>query len=406
MIDPTRFQRLLVQLLTLLAIFEVVGALMQGAGGGGWDRLGGDLIIAGILYLTWDRIVRGLEEQKRADRKRVEQATENLRLREAFVFSLLASDEIYQGVPEDRRRVVVIAYTLISFGLVAAFVKIGSGLMPLVVSGALVLSGVNLLAWIVSVERTQRETLKTELKLARDVQMTLMPRQQPAIPGYDIAGMSNPALDVGGDLYDYIPLKSVEDRLGIAVLDVSGKGLKAAMSTVFASGAYTSEARLSSSPAEILTNLNKAVWRHSPRGHFIAFLLAALDPATAMLTFANAGQTRPLLRSCAGVQTLNGVGVHFPLGMQEDTVFEERSIELAPGDICLLMTDGFTDAMNVLNEQYGTERVEKFLASPGLAAMSATEIVNTLIEEVKDFAGVAAQTDDMTVVVIKRNATH
>ncbi len=402
MIDPIRFRRLLVQMLKLLAVLELVGALVQGSKGEGWDRLGGDLLIAGILYLTWDRIARSLEQRKTFYRKRVEQAPQNIRLREAFVFSLLASDEIYLGIPEDRRRVVVIAYTLIAFGLGAAFLKFGTGLMPLVVSGGLVLSGVNLLAWIVSVERGERETLKTELKLAHEVQMSLMPREQPSVAGYDIAGVSCPALDVGGDSYDYTPLGSEGDRFGIAVLDVSGKGIKAAMSAVFASGAYASEARLNASPAEILTSLNKSVYQHSPRGHFIAFLLAGIDPSTASLTFANAGQTRPMLRSCDGIQSLDAVGVHFPLGMREDTCYEERRVFLSPGNIFVLLTDGFTDAMNNSGEQYGTERIERLLADPSVEGLTAQNLVDRLLADVRNFAGEAPQHDDMTVVVAIR----
>jgi serine phosphatase RsbU (regulator of sigma subunit) len=402
MIDPLKFRRLLVKILKLVALFELISAFVQGLSGNGWDRFGFDLIIAGILYITWERIVRTLEERKESYRKRLESTPQQISLREALMFSLLASDEIYLGIPQDRHRLVVISYTLIALGLVAAFVRIGTGLMPLVVSGALLLGGVNLLVWIVSLERGEKETLQAELKLAQDVQMSLMPREQPRLSGYDIAGVSLPAREVGGDSYDYTPLHQSDNCFGIAVLDVSGKGIQAAMSAVFTTGAYASEARLSSSPADILTRLNKAVYHHSKRGHFVAFILAALDRATGRVRFANAGQTQPI-RVCNGtVEKLCSSGVHFPLGMQEGTVFDEREIVLAPGDCLVFLTDGFTEAMNSESEQFGLERIERLLSLPAIRSATAKQVIDILIEDIRRFAGSAPQHDDMTAVVVRR----
>ena len=96
-----------------------------------------------------------------------------------LLFSVLWSDEITNEIPEDRRRMVIAAYTLIAVGLVLAYVQIGTGLMPLVLSGVVVLGGVNLLAWLVSLEREGKETLQTELRLAHEVQVSLMPEKQP-----------------------------------------------------------------------------------------------------------------------------------------------------------------------------------------------------------------------------------
>ncbi len=202
MIDPIKFRRLLVKLLKLLAVLELFAALSQGSSGGGWERFAVDLIVAGVLYLMWEQIMTGLTARKELFRKRLESSPHQVNLRDAFIFSLLASDEIFQGIPEDRRRLVVVSYTLITLGLIAGFIKIGPGLMPLVVAGALVFAAVNLMVWIVSQEREARETLHTELKLAHDVQMSLMPREEPALACYDIAGMSSPAREVGGDFYD------------------------------------------------------------------------------------------------------------------------------------------------------------------------------------------------------------
>ncbi len=402
MIDPLKFRRLLVNLLKVVAVIELVSAFSQGISGGGWNRFALDLIVAGVLYITWERIIQNLEVRKESYRKRLQSAPQQISLREALMFSLLASDEIYLGIPKDRHRLVVISYTLIALGLVAGFAKIGPGFMPLVVSGALLLGGVNLLVWIVSLERGEKETLQTELKLAHDVQMSLMPREHPKIHDYDIAGVSVPAQEVGGDSYDYAQLGRSGDQFGIAVLDVSGKGLQAAMSAVYTSGAFASEARLSSSPADILTRLNKAVYQHSKRGHFVAFVLASLDRETGRVVFANAGQTRPILLKDGKVETLCSDGAHFPLGMQPDATYQEREVVLSPGEGIIFITDGFTDAMNVQQELFGLERIERLLSLPSVKGATARETIDSMMEDIRLFAGTHPQHDDMTAVVVKR----
>ena len=401
MIDPVKFKKILFQLLKLLIVIELVSAFSEGLGQHQWGRLGFDLIVAGVLYVMWERIALVVREKKEQTKKRIEKAPQEIKLRDALIFSLLWSDEIYSEIPPDRRRLVVISYTLITLGLVAAFVKIGTGLMPLVVSGALVLAAVNLVIWVVSVERGERESLRTELQLAHDVQASLMPTTNPTMEGYDIAGMSVPAREVGGDLFDFTCLGSNAQRFGISVVDVSGKGMQAAMAAVFTSGALASNAKMSDSPAEILTGLNNAVYSHSRRGHFVAFLLAMLDLKSKGLTFANAGQTKPLLRSDGQLQWLDSVGVHFPLGMKEDSAYEERTVQLQSGDILFLLTDGFTDAMNGQKEVYGYERIEQALKKPELSALSAQQIMEYVTLEVKGFVHETPQFDDMTMVVVK-----
>ncbi len=404
MVDPIRYRKTLVLLLKILVVFELISAFSEGLQAHNWSRFGLDLVVAGLLYIMWERIRLLLKTQKEEIRKKMEKPSQDIRLLDAMLFSLLWSDQIFKGIPEDRRRLVVTSYTLITLGLVAAFVKVGTGLMPLVVAGALVLAAVNLVTWVVSLEREERETLKTELKLAHDVQVSLMPKGHPRVQGLDIAGMSVPAREVGGDFFDYSCLGGGDTKLGIPVFDVSGKGMQAAMSAVFTSGAFASEAKQSSSPAEILTRLNRSVCSHSRRGHFVAFLLTAFDQQTRCLTFANAGQTRPILRSGGTVQSLDSVGVHFPLGMKEDSVYEERTLQLQPGDTLFLLTDGFTDAMNSQQEMFGTERIERLLKESVLDGIPAEKIMEFITNEVRTHVGNAPQHDDMTMVVVKVTA--
>jgi serine phosphatase RsbU (regulator of sigma subunit) len=401
MIDPVRFKKILLTLLKVLVVIELLNAFLEGVNQSAWGRFGFDLIIAGLLYMLWERLRVLLIERKEETRRKMETASQEIKLWDALLFSLLWSDEIYSDIPQDRRRIIVIAFTLIALGVVAAFMKIGTGLMPLVITGGLVLGAVNLLVWVVSLERGEKQSLQTELRLANEVQTALMPKSHPDIEGFDIAGLSVPAKEVGGDFFNYTFFGPGRTRLGISVFDVSGKGMQAAMSAVFTSGAFASEPRPTSSPADILTRLNRAVFTNSRRGQFVAFLLAVLDVPARTVTFANAGQTKPLLRSGDSVTWLDSVGVHFPLGMNEDSSFEERTMQLARGDVLLLLTDGFTDAMNTEKEIYGLDRLQEYLQRPGLEQRTAEELLQAIRAEVQRHAGQAPQHDDMTMVVVK-----
>jgi len=400
-LDPTRFKGLIVRLLKILIIVELVGALLQGLNSHNWGRFAQDLIIAGILYVAWERLQTIVRKKKEASRKQIERSPQEIGLFDALAFSLLWSDEIYAEIPADRRRLVVISYTLMAIGLLLAYMRFDLGLMSLVLAGALVLGAANLVVWVVSMEREQRDSLQTELQLASEVQQSLMPSDHPSVPGMDIAGASIPAREVGGDLFHYSCVGR-EDRLfGVSVIDVSGKGLQAAMSATFTIGALASEVTASLSPAAILTRLNAVLYRHSRRGHFVAFLLFVLDLRQGRATFTNAGQTKPLLLRDGALRWLEAVGVHFPLGMQPDTVYEESAVELHPGDVVILLTDGFTDAMNPQQEMFGTERLESALQEDRVRTMTAQEILDHVRGRVRDFAGETAQHDDMTMVVLR-----
>ena len=401
LIDPVRFRRILVSLLKLLVLLELVGAFGEGLTTQRWERFGIDLVVAGTLWVLWGRITSLVREQKRSARAKIEAGGDKLSFWDAVVFSILWTDEIYQDIPADHRRLVVISYSMIALGLVVAFHDFGVGLMSLVVSGALVLGAVNLVAWLVSVERGEKEALKTEMRLAREVQMSLMPNGDPDTPGLDVAGVSMPAMEVGGDLFDYRALGDPPGPFAVAVVDVSGKGMHAAMSAVFTSGAFATEARQSISPAEIMTRLNRSVHAHTRKGHFVAFVLASYAPATRTLTFANAGQSKPLLYSGGRCEWLDPSGGRFPLGLQPDSTYGDRSVVLRPGDLVMFCTDGCADAMNEAQEMYGSERIESLVVREAATGPPAKELVHRLLSDIRAFMGDATQHDDMTIVILK-----
>lgn len=400
MIDPVKFKKIIVTVIKILVVIEVLGALAEGLGQKQWGRFGFDILIAGILYLLWDRIRLIIRDKKEVYKRKVV-SSDRLRLWDALVFSLLWSDEIYGGVPVDRQRLIITSYTLIALGLLAAFMDIGSGLMPLVISGIIVLGAVNLLVWVVSLERTEKEALQTELKLARDVQMSLMPKHPPQVPGFDVAGISIPAQQVGGDLYNFAPEDVDQARLGIFVFDVSGKGMQAAMTAVFTCGSFATQIVQTQSPAEVLSRLNTAVYDHTKRGQFVAFFFGVVDAKRREFTFANAGQTKPLLKSSGKTQWLDGSGVHFPLGMTDNSRYEELTVPLQQGDVLFLLTDGISEAMNAKRELYGEERIERFVCSLDTSGKSAAELVEAVTSEVRAHLADAPQNDDLTLVVVK-----
>ncbi len=398
-INPIKIRRFLVTIIKLLVILEFITAVTEGIGGS-WGRLGRDLVLAGVLYVMWDRIKNYVTEQKEAYRRRVELSGVELKLWDGMVFSLLWSDEIYTDIPEDQRRLAVIAYTLIAIGIGALYFGSDLSLLRLIVSASIVLAAVNLLAWVVSRERGEKESLKTELKLAHDVQISLMPKEHPKVEGLDIVGYSNPAKEVGGDHFDYSYLGNEKSKFCISVFDVSGKGMQAAMSAVFTTGLFAGEVKLNQSASDILTNINKPVFTHGKRGHFVAFLLAVIDLQARTLTFANAGQMKPLLISHDSAQWLDSVGISFPLGMKEDSEYGERTVSLQAGDTILFLTDGFTEAMNASREQFGSERIESIVRQIARSA-SAQDLLRRIKSEVELHVGNAIQHDDMTLVVVK-----
>lgn len=400
-INPVKFKKFLIVVIKLLIVFEFLGAIAEGANTQNWSRLGTDCLIAGVVYLMWDRIKRAIAQKKEEYRRKMEAPVDTTKLFDALVFSLLWSDEIYQDIPLDMRRLVVISYTLIAISIGAIFFGIGQGLVGLILCGSLILGAVNLLAWVMSRERGEKESLKTELKLAHDVQVALMPKEHPKVEGFDIAGLSIPAQEVGGDHFDYACMNGDSSQFCVSVFDVSGKGMQAAMSAVFTSGAFASEVKQSESAAEILTHLNKSVYTHSKRGHFVAFLLAIIDLNERTMTFANAGQMKPLHKSNGSVEWLDAAGVNFPLGMVADTQYDERIVRLGSGDLLLVMTDGFTEAMNAAGEQFGMERMEQTLRNLDTAPLSSQQILDHITSAIERHTGPVAQHDDMTMVVVR-----
>ena len=248
---------------------------------------------------------------------------------------------------------------------------------------------------------TERQRLQQELEIARNVQMSFLPKKNPSIPQFDIASRCAPALEVGGDYYDFIELG--ENKLAVAIGDVSGKGTQAAFFMTLTKGFLRALAHVSESPAKVLTQVNHLFYENVERGIFISMIYGVFDTMKKTLKLARAGHNPVLMRKshAAFVQIVNPTGLALGLdaGLKFSQSIEEVTIEYQQGDLFIFYTDGFTEAMNAHREQFGEERLSKAIEQ--LASGTASKILEGVFDEIKSFVGKTKQHDDMTIVVIK-----
>ncbi len=247
----------------------------------------------------------------------------------------------------------------------------------------------------------EKQRALQELQTAHDMQMGLMPEEDPIVPGFDISGICLPANDVGGDFFDYVWLDGKRRKLGIAVADVSGKAMKAAITAVMTSGMIYREAGGNQSPKTILRNMNRPMYTKLDSRMFTALSFAVIDTRKKELRFSNAGQSYPLLKRGKEVRLLEVKGARLPLGVKEDVTYGEMAVKLRKGDTLIFYTDGIPEAKDEKDEFYGFERLKSLMEN--LGGLLAKEMRDRILSEVKSFTGNAPQHDDMTVVVVKVN---
>jgi sigma-B regulation protein RsbU (phosphoserine phosphatase) len=241
----------------------------------------------------------------------------------------------------------------------------------------------------------EKKHIERELDLARDMQMNLVPSAPLFAGPWEVQGRVVPARQVGGDAFDYFMLDG--GRLAVAIADVSGKGVPAAllMSNVQASLRAFCNGRISI--PEALGQVNRSVARSAQGGKFITLFYAEVDPDQEMLRFSNAGHNPPLLRRADGsVELLAAGGI--PLGIFEETDFQLGESRFAPGDALFLYSDGISEAFDTRDEQFGEERLLKLWQDEGVRGPAA--FIEHVLAQVAEFRGSAAQSDDMTAVVI------
>ena len=258
------------------------------------------------------------------------------------------------------------------------------------------------LVYLLFRRRSKNIRLKTELEAARKAQMSIMPQADPQIEGFEISGICIPANTVGGDFFDYFWLNKEQTKFGIAIGDVSGKAMESAMTAVMTDGMISAKVESDNiSIKAMMTSLNRPMYLKTDKKMFTALCLASLDIETRELTFTNAGLIEPLLKSGDSVEYIKSVGTKHPLGLVEDVTYEEKKVQLKSGDILIFLTDGVPEAQNHARELYGDEGIKILLQKIDTSILSAKEVKNKIIEDVRRFSGSASQHDDMTVVVVK-----
>jgi serine phosphatase RsbU (regulator of sigma subunit)/anti-sigma regulatory factor (Ser/Thr protein kinase) len=244
-------------------------------------------------------------------------------------------------------------------------------------------------------EAADRERLEQEMRVATLIQQQFLPRELPSLPQWQIAAYYGPARAVGGDFYDFIEMPG--GRIGIAVGDVTDKGVPAALVMARTHSVLRAEANRSDSPGVILARANELLVPEMPARMFVTCLFAVLDPATGRIVLANAGHNLPYVRTNEGVIELRATGM--PLGLMAGIVYDETEGTIAPGSNVLLYSDGLVEAHDPASEMFGFPRLREAMTVDD----AGSELLDRLLETLHEFTGADwEQEDDITLVTLRR----
>lgn|SRR5574344_1342680 len=252
-------------------------------------------------------------------------------------------------------------------------------------------------------EHQQLELIQNDLQVAGEIQQAILPRKFPPFPdikeNIDIFASMHPAKDVGGDFYDFFRID--DDNIGFVIADVSGKGIPAALFMAVSRTLIRATGLRGVSSNECLTYSNKLLCNESIDCMFVTVFYGIYNIRTGVIDYTNAGHNPPyILRHDNKVEKLNIAKKNIVIGIMDKFNFESGTLTLEPGDSIILYTDGVTEAFNEQKEQFTEDNLEKTLESvPGAGSQ---EINEAIMEDVKDFAGNEPQSDDITVLTLKR----
>lgn len=241
-----------------------------------------------------------------------------------------------------------------------------------------------------------KERMERDLALASIVQHSFLPKELPQVQGYSFSAYYSPALEVGGDFYDFIPLKA--RYWGLLIGDVSGKGVASALYMARLTSDFRTRALQLTGPSKVVNHMNAELCRSGQRGTFVTLLYLVLDPAHGVVRFVNAGHLPPLLwkASSRRLVRLWGKGGP-PLGILEGLCYRSDKCKLEPGDCLLLLTDGLLEARDNRGLAFGWERIEAALRS---GSSSPQGTIEQLVQALEEFKAGAVQTDDVTMVAL------
>jgi sigma-B regulation protein RsbU (phosphoserine phosphatase) len=248
----------------------------------------------------------------------------------------------------------------------------------------------------------EKKRLDHDLEIARDIQRILLPAEAPAINGFQISGINVPARQVSGDYFDYIRVD--DERLGVAIADVSGKGVPASLIMAICRSVLRAEAARNPSPADVLRKVNRQLYPDIKEDMFISMAYLILDHERDGITLARAGHDAPLLykRQSQTVSTIKPPGM--VVGIDSGNVFDrlttDFTVPLERDDCLVLYTDGVTEALNADGDEFGLDRMIQSVRAS--ATDGAQTIVKRIIEDVRNFTGSLPQNDDITLIAIRK----
>jgi len=244
----------------------------------------------------------------------------------------------------------------------------------------------------------EKGRLERELQVAREVQMNLIPRSLPEMPGWKFTAWWKPARQVSGDFYDFIPLD--DTHLGIVIGDVCDKGMPAALFMADARSIVRASTAIPTSPANAIRSANRLLSDDSLNGMFVSLFYASLNMINGELTYVNAGHNPPYHYRAEddSISELERTGI--PLGIEPDAVLEEQNLSLGIDDFLLLYTDGVTEAMNADLELYGKSQLLRMLFAHRKASIDKIQM--KIQHSVSDFIGEFDPSDDIALMIVKR----
>jgi serine phosphatase RsbU (regulator of sigma subunit) len=243
----------------------------------------------------------------------------------------------------------------------------------------------------------RRERIDQQLSVARLVQQRFLPGAPPDLPGWQVAAFYRPALTVGGDFYDFIPLPG--GQVMVVIGDVTDKGVPAALVMASAHALLRAAAPRLVSPGAVLAKVNELLCEDTPAQMFVTCLALVLDGSSGRVTFANAGHDVPYVRTAGGVAELRAKGM--PLGLMPGMSYEEKTFDFRPGDRALLHSDGLSEAHDAAREMFGFQRVAALAAG----GTSCQDLLDSCLRELGAFTGPDyEQEDDITLLALERTA--
>ena len=244
--------------------------------------------------------------------------------------------------------------------------------------------------------RDKLVALQNELRVAHDMQQSILPKTFPNKPGYQVFGNMEPAREVGGDFFDIINLEN--DRIGLAIADVSDKGVPAALFMMSSRTLMKGAAIGKTNPAEVLGEVNQLLQEDNEAAMFVTVFYAEYNPKNGSLLYANGGHNPPIIVHADGSSSVLPQTGGIPLGIMSGIQYGQNMVTLSPGDALVLYTDGVTEAMNIENEEFEMERLRAVLTEA--RSRDVREINQAIFQAVQTFAGDRPQFDDMTCMTL------